>query len=51
MMTANKEILYWRINKDWYTYDESTGTFSIKDDAPQRAKDSFELWKSKGFDK
>lgn len=51
MMTANKEILYWRTNEDWYIYDESTGTFSIKDDAPQRAKDSFELWKSKGFDK
>lgn len=51
MMTANREVLYWRQDKNWYTFDSKTSTFSIRDDAPQRAKDSFALWKAKGFDK
>lgn len=51
MMTANREVLYWRQDKNWYTFDSKTSTFSIRDDAPQRAKDSFALWKDKGFDK
>lgn len=50
MMELNKkqELMYWHKNPDWY-YKDDHGTddecFHIKDDAPQRAKDSFEAWK------
>ena len=36
------ERIYWLQNKDWYTTKDDK--FIIKDDAPERAKKSFELW-------
>lgn len=45
MMSANKELLYWRKDKSWYKYDEETDSFTMTDEAPTRAKESFESWK------
>ena len=45
MMSANTELLYWRKDKSWYKYDEVTDTYTMVNEAPQRAKESFELWK------
>ena len=42
-MTANREIMYWHSNPDWYIYDESKDEYRIKDDAPERAKISFDM--------
>lgn len=44
-MTADHEIIYWRSNKEWYKIDEKHDCFVLTDKAPQRAKDSFELYK------
>lgn len=45
-MNRNTEIMYWRSNEDWYE-DDPTGKyiFKVKNNAPERAKESFELWK------
>ena len=45
MMSGNREILYWRKDKSWYNYNQETDSFSMTNEAPQRAKESFELWK------
>jgi len=44
MITANKEPVFWRKNKEWYTYDEDRDEFKMTDKAPERAIKSFELW-------
>lgn len=36
--------MYWYSNKDWYVLDDENDTFVIREDAPERAKKSFELW-------
>lgn len=45
-MTADKESLYWKTNKEWYFINES-GEYELTDKAPERAKKSFELFNSK----
>ena len=49
MMELNKkrELMYWSKKTEWYVFEAGTGYdgYSMKDDAPQRAKDSFEAWK------
>lgn len=48
-MTRNKEPLYWSTNKEWFVKDETAKYgVQIKDDAPERAKRSFEMWISNG---
>ncbi len=44
-MTKNTELMYWFSNEEWYEEDP-TGNhlFRVKDDAPERAKESFKLW-------
>lgn len=42
-MTCNKENLYWRTNKSWYTIN-ARGKFELTASAPQRARDSFALF-------
>lgn len=45
-MTGNTEILYWRSNEEWYEDDPTDEyIFRVKNNAPERAKKSFELWK------
>ena len=44
-----KELVYWHTNPDWYTHDPSKGFFDdgafvMKQDAPERAKKSYEAW-------
>lgn len=43
-MTANKESLYWKTNKEWYFVNEK-GEFELKDNVPQKVKESFKLYK------
>ena len=48
-MSRYTELLYWHTNPDWYVRDESKdffddGAFTMKPDAPERAKASFEAW-------
>lgn len=45
MMSANREILYWRKDKAWYKYDNDKKMYELTDKATDRAKASFELWK------
>ena len=45
MLSGNREILYWRKDESWYKYDKSRKMYELTDKAPQRAKESFELWK------
>ena len=49
MTNLNKaqELIYWHSNADWYTHVDGKGVdgYSIKPDAPERAKKSFEAWK------
>lgn len=46
MMSANTELLYWRKNKSWYKYNQETDSYYLTEEATQRAKESFEMWKS-----
>lgn len=48
-MKREAEELYWNTNPEWYERDKTKdffddGAFKIKDDAPERAKRSFEEW-------
>lgn len=44
-MTRNTELLYWSINEDWYEEDPThKHIFRVKEDAPERAKKSYEMW-------
>ncbi len=44
-MTANKESLYWRTNKEWYRINKEKDCFELTDKAPERARKSFEMYK------
>ena len=50
-MTGNKEMLYWHSQEEWYVYDEESDTYSIKNDAPERVKKSFDMWKNSTDDR
>ena len=45
MMTANKEPMYWRTNKEWYRINKEKDCFELTDKVPKRAKESFEMYK------
>lgn len=44
MMTAKKEFMYWRTNKEWYRINSEKDCFELTDKAPERARKSFELY-------
>lgn len=44
-MNANTEIMYWSTNKEWYKINREKDCFELTDKAPQRAIDSFEMYK------
>ena len=44
-MIANKEISFWKTNKEWYRINKDLGRFEINESAPKEAKESFEKWK------
>ena len=43
-MTANKEMRYWQTQEEWYVHDEATNTFTLKEGAPERVKNSYQMW-------
>ena len=45
MMTADKEFMYWRSNKEWYRINRENDCFELTEAAPERARQSFELYK------
>jgi len=42
-MTADRESLYWQTNEKWWRKNKD-GEYEITEEAPERAKKSFELW-------
>lgn len=42
-MSFNTEALFWMTNQDWFYIDEETRRFDMKEDAPAKAKISFEV--------
>lgn len=44
MMTANREPLYWRSNKEWYRINREKDCFELTSKATERAKKSFEMY-------
>lgn len=50
-MTANREIMYWHSNKEWYKINKEKDCYELTDKAPQRAVESFEMYKKQnGYD-
>ena len=49
-MTKDFNKLFWRTNKNWYGFDPSIEDFYLTEDAPEKAKKSFELWKNEKSD-
>jgi hypothetical protein len=48
MMSANKEGMYWfDFIDEWIDYDNETKMLSVKPDAPEKVKTSFDIWKVK----
>jgi hypothetical protein len=47
IVTADKEVLFWQTNKDWYRYDERAKGYRLTPVAPDRAKKSFALCQDK----
>ena len=45
-MTANKESSYWASNPAWYRINKEKDSFELTDEAPERARISFEMWKN-----
>lgn len=47
MTKRNLELVYWATNPEWSIFEVGTGVdgYTIKPDAPERAKKSFEAWK------
>ena len=50
MSKSISENVYWMVDKNWFTLSEDKEKFIIKDDAPERAKKSFAMWKKKHHD-
>ena len=46
-MTANKESLFWKTNKEWYRINREKDCYELTEKAPKRARESFALYKSK----
>jgi len=42
-MTGNTELGYWRKNKNWHRYNAEKKIIEMTDEAPERAKKSFEM--------
>jgi len=49
-MTGLNEKMYWRTNRNWFKYNSKTDDFYLTDDASDRAKRSFDLWKGQSSD-
>ena len=47
MIKLSDELIYWKTNEDWYHFDSDTGGLVVNDDAPQKAKDSYNKYRQK----
>ena len=45
-MTAARESAYWASNPDWYRINKETDEFELTDEAPEKARISFDMWKN-----
>ena len=45
MTTYGSEMYYWKKNPDWYKRNEKTLLTELTPLAPERAVESFKLWK------
>lgn len=44
MSRRYKDMVIWKENKDWYYIDEEHDRYVLRDEAPEEARRSFELW-------
>lgn len=44
MVRIPDELLYWKTDENWFHFDEEQEIFVINDDAPQKAKESYEKY-------
>ena len=44
-MTADREVMYWQRNSEWYKINEEKECFELTDKATERAIKSFEMYK------
>ncbi|MEF2767732.1 MAG: hypothetical protein U0O05_08490 [Dorea phocaeensis] len=47
MMTADREFMYWKTNDSWYRINYEKDCFELTEEAPERARKSFELYKER----
>ena len=45
-MTAASESSYWASNPNWYRINKETDEFELTDEAPEKARISFDMWKN-----
>lgn len=45
-MTADKNIMYWHSNKEWFTLNEKTKKIELTSKATPKAIESFNKWKN-----
>ena len=45
-MTGNKESVYWASDPSWYRVNEETDEFELTENATERAKVSFDMWRN-----
>ena len=38
------DLMFWKENKDWYSYDEEKQEFVLTQAAPEEARRNFKLW-------
>jgi len=46
-LNANKEVMYWKENKEWYLYNELNEKYELTKKATERAILSFEMYKKR----
>lgn len=44
MRAYSEELYFWSTNKEWYGIADD-GSYFLKENAPEKAKQSFEKWK------
>lgn len=45
-MTADKEIMYWKSNPEWYRFNREKDEYELTEKAPERARISFDMCKN-----
>lgn len=45
-MNANKEALFWASNPAWFRINAESDQFELTEEAPERARISFDMWKN-----